>query len=245
MHAVIFTGGDICSNENLHKILSRYENKIFYAADSGLEYFNSYELYCKKNNFNLPVLKCILGDMDSLKDLSLLQKYKNIPLQKFMRDKDFTDTELAVFYADKFLKDNSFCENKIILCGGGGGCLSHLLTIYDSFSTSIHPDVWIQKEECIYFIKKNSFVEILDLKCDDNVSVFRLSSSRKKGKFFTDGFIWESDVFRKKGLPSIRNRIKKEYFDKEKNVKFCVKKTDCLLSLPFDAQLNSCRNKNN
>ena len=101
IHIVIFTGGLFPSPE---KTESYWKNSLHgnpdfvIAADSGLEACLDYQKYFK-GLFNFEPRK-ILGDFDSISDKTLLEKFADA-VEKFPSDKDFTDTELAVFEAFK------------------------------------------------------------------------------------------------------------------------------------------------
>jgi thiamine pyrophosphokinase len=139
MLAVIFTGGEGPPVQVLSRILNG-EKPYVIAADSGL-------LLAEKAGF-MP--DYIIGDMDSLGDLSLLDRYPPEKVMRYGRDKDYTDTELALNTAiEKGYTD-------IYLIGGGGGRLDHLLGIRSLFEREIIPKRWITKNEDIYIIGNNS-----------------------------------------------------------------------------------------
>ena len=107
------------------------------AADSGL-------LLAEKLN---RVPDYIVGDMDSLPDPAILDKYPTDRVLRYPRKKDFTDTELGI----DLLREKG-CD-KIIILGGGGGRLDHLLAIFSLFHRASPPDVWLTDREEVTLIR--------------------------------------------------------------------------------------------
>ncbi len=244
MNIVIFTGGYAPEAELTADFFGKYEPDFVISADSGLETFEKYRSYYSslpENPFSSgPDL--ILGDWDSISQKSILKKYPQEIIENFIVDKDYTDTELALERAHEKI-DGAFVErkcavNKLILVGAGGGSrIDHLLAVFDLFSTDLRPDVWISGEQFLYFLPEKKAVEIYDLKNNDIVSVLRLSSSREGGKVETKGLEWEGGLFRPEGVPSLSNRISKEYFEKKLPVSVKTVKNDFVLVLPYSARL--------
>ena len=97
------------------------------AADSGLD-------YCCTNKI---VPDFIIGDMDSLKDESVLQNYSESRIERHPSEKDYTDTELGL----QHLYRRGVAPT--VLVGGGGGRADHFLAIYALFHRKQKPDYWI------------------------------------------------------------------------------------------------------
>ena len=141
MHIVVFTGGEFTKPEDSKFFFKNVEKPSFIiAADSGLVAALEYSSY--NADFSPDI---ILGDMDSLKDApSLLKKF---PAEKIIRHnpyKDFTDTELALDYAHKKIRECDAGGKKFItLVGGCGGRADHFLGIFDLFSVKSRPDAWL------------------------------------------------------------------------------------------------------
>jgi thiamine pyrophosphokinase len=97
------------------------------AADSGLERALSSGLE--------PDL--VVGDMDSLRDRGLLDRFPAERVRSFEQDKDDTDTEIAlgILFSEGF--------RDVVLAGGGGGRLDHLIGILSIFHRDEHPSVWL------------------------------------------------------------------------------------------------------
>jgi thiamine pyrophosphokinase len=88
----------------------------------------------------------VLGDMDSLEDLSRLDAYPRDRVLRYQTEKDHTDTELAL----RLLWEKG-CDT-IWLIGGGGGRLDHLLAIRSLFERDPCPSRWITGAEDIYCV---------------------------------------------------------------------------------------------
>lgn len=97
------------------------------AADSGLLCANAWGVR--------PDL--IVGDFDSLEPMSALDRYDQATIHRFPPDKDETDTEIAI----RLLRDRG--AQRILIAGGGGGRLDHLLGIVSLFDRTPAPDAWM------------------------------------------------------------------------------------------------------
>ena len=160
-----------------------------------------------------------------------MQKYPDI-VSKFPTDKDYSDTELALKEAFEYAKK----INKkpfVTLIGGDGGRIDHFIAIYDLFSEKKAPSLWLCKEQAIYLLNKNHKYTISNITEKDNISFSRLSSSRTKGKIISKNLEWESNLFRKKGMPSLSNRIKQN----QKQIKLHIKGSNFLLIVPLFANV--------
>jgi thiamine pyrophosphokinase len=121
----------------------------------------------------------------------------------------------------------------VTLIGGDGGRIDHFIAIYDLFSEKKAPSLWLCKEQAIYLLNKNHKYTISNITPKDNISFSRLSSSRTKGKIISQNLEWESNLFRKKGMPSLSNRIKQN----QKQIKLHIKGSNFLLILPLFANV--------
>lgn len=152
------------------------------AADSG------YDLL-----FGLQIIPdLIIGDMDSVE--SALPE--GIPVLRYPKDKDFTDTELAV----KELELRNIRD--WVLLGGGEGRLDHLYALLNLYRNSTAPKLWITARETIYTLEDTL---ALNLGPDSSVSI--ISLSEKASKVTTSGLKWElkkSDLSQRR--PSISNQ---------------------------------------
>ncbi|MGP1458361.1 MAG: thiamine pyrophosphokinase [Treponema sp.] len=232
-HALIFTGGLFPPPEDTQNYWAQNGRPDFViAADSGLEACDAYNSFYM-NDFHFAPDR-IVGDFDSLRFPSLIEKYGLEP-ETFPRDKDFTDTELAVDAAYTEAAAHGAENPRITLLGGDGGRIDHLLNIYDSFAGSRPLSVWLAKEQAVYLLKAGFRAEIAALTPDDAVSVSRTSHSRKGGSLQSEGLEWESPLFRKNGMPSLSNRISKDFFAAGKPVTLRADGADFLVIAPYSA----------
>lgn len=251
MHVVIFTGGEYTKPEQARIFFESMEKPDFViAADSGLVAAIDYsDFYSGKIDFSPDV---ITGDMDSLENADGI--LKNFPSAKIIKHnpyKDFSDTELALEYAYENCMENhrkvcregvrsekgSSADFFVTIIGGAGGRIDHLLGIFDLFSQKNHPDAWLYNSQILLFAKRGSVFEISNLGQHDYISVARPSGSRAGGKIISDGLEWESEVFRKEGMPSLSNRISDKAFAADKKVSIKVEEGDFILILPVTAKV--------
>ena len=248
---MIFTGGDAPEPKAVESYFISHAPDIVIAADSGLDTLKRYADAFKSGEAAHIDLTpdFIVGDFDSISDVKLIDLYDRsgdtniepcetagkrgaVRIERFPRDKDFTDTELAL---DAAFREASL-QNAIpfiTLIGGGGGRLDHLLAICDSFCSPQHADVWLLPNEAVYLLKSGTACDISDLKRSDIVSVARTAFSRTGGKLISHGLFWEG--FRREGMPSISNRISENYFTDRKPVTLTACEADFLLILPLSA----------
>ena len=78
----------------------------------------------------------IVGDMDSVSDISLLEHYPADTVERYPADKDDSDTELGLDWLRR-----RGCRD-IVLIGGGEGRLDHSLAILGLFTRSGAPGRW-------------------------------------------------------------------------------------------------------
>ena len=124
MKGVLFIGGTAPEYSSIKNELK--DADIIVAADSG---FDSAIIM----GVNPDV---VVGDMDSIKHVHMLDRYPSDKVFRFPKDKDKTDTELGISYLQK----NKF--DKIVLIGGGGGRMDHFLGIVFLFDRDFSPDIW-------------------------------------------------------------------------------------------------------
>jgi len=232
----VFTGGYAPSPELCETFFNQFDDKKIKTiiADSGLHTFEEYQ-----NHFNLFELKSILGDWDSIKDKSILNKYPKEIIENHIVDKDYTDTELALDKAHSLNEINNDNEQIVLIGAGGGNRIDHLLAVFDIFSTELKPNIWISGEQFLYLLEENSSAKIHNIKIDDMISFFRTSNFRSGGELHSKGLKWESDLFRKDGVPSISNRISPEYFENNLPIEINVIKENYVLVVPYSAIIKS------
>lgn len=111
MNAVIVSGGTCPSAELIEKEVKK--DSIVICADSGADCLCRYNI----------IPKYLIGDFDSIDEevLSFFQGNNSCIIERYPKDKDFTDTELAVQKALSLGADN------IIFLGCTGSRLDHVL----------------------------------------------------------------------------------------------------------------------
>lgn len=237
MQIVIFTGGIAPEPE---KTVSYFKNTgspdFVIAADSGLETLEKYSIFFAINESELNISfkpEFILGDMDSIKNVSLLQKYKETKKEKFPEDKDFSDTELALKKAYDVLKEKGIPRKQavITLVGGDGGRIDHLIGILETFSSKEKPDVWLCSEQRVYSLEKKESIIIKNLVKKDNISIYNIGN--QKNDFKAKGLEWPENTFRNTRMPSLSNRISSEFERKNLPVEITVEGGDCIIILPY------------
>jgi thiamine pyrophosphokinase len=122
---VVITGGGAPPGDAVKRWLD--EATIIVAADSGVETAARYGVRAS----------LVVGDFDSLTEQELLGQYDVGQIRRFPAAKDHTDTELALNLAWEEGAD------EVVLIGGGGGRLDHLLAIVSLFERPRHPSVWV------------------------------------------------------------------------------------------------------
>jgi len=133
---LVFTGGEGPSRDTIESKLD--EADMTAAADSGL-------LLAERLGV---VPDLIVGDMDSIPDPAILKRYPDSEIAAFARDKDYTDTELAI----ETLRGRGCSRVGVI--GGGGGRLDHLLGIFSLFHRENAPDFWFTAKEELVLVRK-------------------------------------------------------------------------------------------
>ncbi|MGN0728220.1 hypothetical protein [Treponema sp.] len=226
MKIAVFTGGEAPSPDDAFLFFSRNRPDYVIAADSGLD---TADLYVRSLGEDFAP-DMILGDMDSLRNSSLLEKYSGASRSVFPCDKDFTDTELALFEARKV------CGTaEVILVGGNGGCVDHFISIYDSFSEEFHADVWLCINQVAYFVPEKKRARVFDLMMEDRISVARLTSSFCNSSMEAEGLEW--NCFRQKGMASISNRISRRNFTEKKPAELFAEKGSFLIFAPYHCRV--------
>ncbi len=92
----------------------------------------------------------VVGDMDSLRDRSLLERFTAERLFVYPRDKDETDTEIGL----RMLRHRG-CSD-IVIAGGGGGRFDHLFALAMLFERSAPPRRWITAHEDIRLVEESA-----------------------------------------------------------------------------------------
>jgi len=175
--ALLVIGGDAPPFSSIEGRLAEFS--FICAADSGLDALRSWGLR--------PDL--VVGDMDSVSDPAILADYDDV--RRFPRDKDDLDTEIGL----RELRDRGF--GKIVMAGGGGGRLDHLLALRALLERPSGPDEWICRAERVVRIDEPARFRV---PAGSTVSVFPLaggaSGMHSEGlKWPLDGLSWDAGRF--------------------------------------------------
>jgi len=177
MKALVITGGECPPPELLERLAA--ESELVIAADSGLDAARAAGI--------LPDF--VVGDFDSLKDMAGLDSIPSARILAFSREKDDTDTEIALATAWENGSD------QVILAGGGGGRLDHLLGIWSLFARGRTPLEWHTGEESVYFLGAGESAAF-GVSAGSTVSVFPAGGKGSVGmsslglEWPLDGLIW-------------------------------------------------------
>ncbi len=217
MNVLIFTGGLHPSKKEFEACMLNFNKPDFViAADSGFDTALSFGISCD----------LVVGDMDSIVQKDILKKLPKGNVKAFNTDKDFTDTELALFEAQEHGATN------IILVGGDGGRLDHTLALLKLFKGSVYPNIWMCKEQVVFLLSEgiDSSIDFF-LQKDDTCSVFSVFDT---GCIHSNGLEWQLDGLKwNEGAYSVSNRAK----NFSKPIHLEVIKGHFLLLVPFSVNL--------
>jgi thiamine pyrophosphokinase len=193
LRGIDITGGEGPGLQTLKRLAEQAD--LIAAADSGLA-------VCEEAGL---APDWIVGDMDSLDDLKRLEKYPAERIIRHPRDKDLSDTELAL----SLLREKG-CD-EVWLSGGGGGRTDHLMAIRCLFEREKAPDRWYTAGEEIFRIESGQTFRA-DVPTGSLVSVFPLGSgpweAESSGlKWPLPGVAWENGGF------SLSNETEKSPFE--------------------------------
>lgn len=157
--------------------------RLVCAADSGLDLLAAWNV--------APGL--IVGDMDSLSDLSLLGRYPGAEILRFPTAKDDSDTEIGL----RLLRERG--ADRVVIAGGGGGRLDHLLAIRALFGRACHPDEWHTAHESCFRIGEGDSLS-LATRAGATISVFPVgegaSGMESEGlRWPLSGLVWDACGF--------------------------------------------------
>ena len=154
---------------------------IIIAADSGLDHCTSAGV----------VPDFVVGDMDSVSDSARSGMPADVVVEAHDRAKDLTDTELGLEIAEREGAAH------IVLCGGGGGRLDHLLAIYHIMYRRLSPIMWCTRDDELvridrYFSDVARTQHMLSYLPGSN----ELEISYSEGlRWSLDGLVWGSGSF--------------------------------------------------
>lgn len=242
---LIFTGGLHPSKSDFKRCIKQFARPSFViAADSGLA--------CAHRFGYKPDL--IVGDMDSLVPASALDEYPDEKILRFERDKDDSDTVIAlkeaIAYAQSAPDKSVQCaqgngmpyrreELCIVLCGGDGGRLDHLLGIVKQFETPVYPDVWLCRKQTVYNLRSGAdgsprVLRLDSQQCKEYVSVFPVHGLCSGALLKSEGLVWPLDnVDWHNGAFSLSNRACDDYVLHKKDVVLTAEKGAFIVIAPY------------
>lgn len=182
---LIITGGESPPEQIIRREAG--QSSIIVAADSGFD----------------TALRCgvtpdfVVGDMDSIASSSQLESFPDDRVKRYSHDKDDTDTEIAIQLArDKGMP-------YIVLVGGGGGRLDHLIGILSLFDRDNRPDEWYTENEHIISISAD-----FELKDAAGCRVSFFPAGKERCTMTSGGLKWPLDGLSwEKGDVGISNEI--------------------------------------
>lgn len=189
MRGLLFTGGGRPDMALASRFFGDWD--AVYAADSGLG--GVYEAGLRAD--------FVIGDMDSLEDDTLLSSFSPEQIIRSPRDKDLTDTELAM---DRMRK-NGITE--IVLIGGDGGRMDHFFALERLFSRDNPPVMWIGATTLCLMLEGGSARNAVSVQglAGQDVSVFPVAGGRCR--MHAEGLIWPIDGLDwENGAYSLSNR---------------------------------------
>ena len=137
----------------------------------------------------------IVGDMDSISHTDKLEEFPKAHIERYPRDKDHTDTEIACLY----LRRADIAS--ITILGGGGGRLDHLLGIASLFDRTDHPARWLTHRDDVLSIDEEIVIE-----CEPGEVISLLPVGSVPSRMSSDGLKWPlNGLVWKKGDIGISN----------------------------------------
>lgn len=170
MSGILFTGGEGPGILNIEHELKAAE--FIVAADSGL---------MKAVEFGVEP-DIIVGDMDSLDDHAVLDRFPEADIRHFPEDKDYSDTELGL------MELSGAGIQDIVMIGGGGGRIDHFLALLELYHSSLYPSRWYTGFGCLYYVDGDFSLSVLP---GDTVSVFALPGTC--ARYRSEGLKWRLD----------------------------------------------------
>lgn len=141
---ILFIGGGRFPSEKY--FLQLAENRKIFCIDRGIE-------LCHKLNI-LP--KILIGDFDSANKISLDWTKKNkIPIERHPVEKDFTDTQLAINFAER--SEENFSA---VMTGVFGGRVDHLFSNIFTCANSTKKFFLADDEEIVFYMNGGESAEI-------------------------------------------------------------------------------------
>jgi thiamine pyrophosphokinase len=169
MKGLVITGGE---GPDQAVSIKKAGDVLVCAADSGLERALQLDI----------VPDFVVGDMDSLENKNLLNRFSPDAIEYYSHVKDFTDTEIAI----EALRRRGITE--ITILGGGGGRLDHLVGIMRLFDRPFYPRRWLTDREVVQCFDDGYTLEGCR---GETISLFPVGKERTSAR--TTGLRWPLD----------------------------------------------------
>jgi len=138
----------------------------------------------------------VVGDMDSLVDISMLERFTPDRIVRFPRDKDETDAEIGLR-----LMTERGCD-EVTIVGGGGGRVDHLIAVALLFERDRPPRRWLTDQADIWLVEDEGIFEGWE---DSTVSIFPVGE--RAAGMHSEGLQWPLDGLEfRRGYYGISNR---------------------------------------
>ena len=182
---LVFAGGAAAGGHYFNLVSNIFD--VFVAADSGLETAEGLAVD----------VDMVVGDMDSLSRLELLDSLPDCKKRIYEREKDSTDTEIGLDYLWEV-----GCGYTGIY-GGGGGRLDHLIGILSLFDRPTAPDIWITDSNVVIHVKNK-----LKLSGAGGLTVSFFPVGKEPCEMTSRGLKWPLDELRwNRGDTGVSNEI--------------------------------------
>ncbi|WP_428768925.1 thiamine pyrophosphokinase [Treponema sp. HNW] len=127
----------------------------------------------------------------------------------------------------------------IILCGGDGGRIDHLLGIVKQFERAFFPDIWLCREQAVYSLRpasdgKGAILKFAAERCAEHMSVFPVPVKDGEYKIYSEGLEWPLDNLDWKNEAfSLSNRVRADYLAHKKRVVLRAEKGAFIAIVPY------------
>ena len=220
VYAAVFSGGQCAADTNA--IVKKIGLPSFIiAADSGFESALSFAAQHGRKS----AIKT--GDMDSISKMRLNEYMAEAPLcrcEKWERDKDFSDTELALIRAREWALEAAGA--RVVLFGGGGGeRIEHFLALTKIVHKDFAPHLWFFAEQCVSVLQTGTTLTLSQCRQNDYISIFCGSAENNScaNIIHAEGLFWNIDTLDwENGAFSLSNKISAEYENLKKDVRITV-----------------------
>jgi thiamine pyrophosphokinase len=239
----VFTGGRHPAPRSAAPIFAQNGLPVYIvAADSGLIAAEEYASF-----FGFGVDR-IVGDMDSLDSLGAagrLAKYPAGIIERWNRDKDDSDTELALKEACAYraghapppaAPETDIPAPPVVLVGGSGGRSDHFAAVIRTLGSAHSPDIWLAEEQAVYVLNAESpraALAVRGLTEADAVSVFPCRPD-SAAKIRAEGLFWDINALDWSVEASLSNKIAPDYARDSRPVSFFAIRGAFSVYVPLD-----------